>query len=405
LYRVRCPWNEDACWAAAKGGHFEALRWLRQAHCPWNERTTLAVARNGSVSMMKWLREQGCPWNSSCYSEALEGGHIEMLEWLSDAGFPINLELVSNDLDEAGSEDCFHWLFERYESISARKRYLCLAMFKGTLEVKDFNWDDSMFGYMAVRTNNTKLLQWLVKNRCPLDSNLCFLATLSGHFDMLKLLHESGCLIDERIIHPISHRGDVNMLQWMRSVGIALDEEVSLAVTHSGHLEALRWLKKEGCPMVLSKCLEIACAQGHIDIIHWLRNQGINHSSQTDQIGHCEACLLNCGLKIFSQMVKGQKIHNFYTAWISLAREGDLKTLTWAKSEGFLTFDGVDDCGCALLNAAIHGGNLPVVRWFLDNNYAFCQHSASFAADEGRLMLLKELHKSKCPMVRTTVFE
>jgi hypothetical protein len=230
---------------------------------------------------------------------------------------------------------------------------------------------------------------------------LCELAADNGCFDMVKLLHESGCLIDERIIHPISHRGDVNMIQWMRSVGITLSEEFSLAVTHSGHLEALRWLKKEGFPLNLSHCLSVACTQGHIDIIEWLRDQGCKFRS-ADRIGYWEAYLFNCGLQKFSETVKGKKIQNYYHIWMSLARQGDLKTLKWAKSEGFLTFDDDDDdCGCGLVNAAIHGGNMPVVCWFIDNENGFCGHSASFAAREGHLMLLKVLHGNFCNMVRT----
>jgi hypothetical protein len=34
-----CPWDENTCMGAVKGGHLEILEWLRLNRCPWDEST------------------------------------------------------------------------------------------------------------------------------------------------------------------------------------------------------------------------------------------------------------------------------------------------------------------------------------------------------------------------------
>jgi hypothetical protein len=44
-----CPWNEDTCAYAAKGGHLEVLKWARANGCPWDEKTREYAAWKGYV--------------------------------------------------------------------------------------------------------------------------------------------------------------------------------------------------------------------------------------------------------------------------------------------------------------------------------------------------------------------
>jgi len=47
--------------AAAEGGHFELLKWLREMGCPWDYRTCAEAAAKGHFEMLKWAIENGCP--------------------------------------------------------------------------------------------------------------------------------------------------------------------------------------------------------------------------------------------------------------------------------------------------------------------------------------------------------
>jgi hypothetical protein len=90
LREVRCPWDEYTCTYAAKGGHLECLQWLRRQNCPWNEGACSVAARGGHLEVLKWLREEACPRNESTFGSAAEYGCLEILQWLYDNHCPWN---------------------------------------------------------------------------------------------------------------------------------------------------------------------------------------------------------------------------------------------------------------------------------------------------------------------------
>jgi len=86
------------CRAAARYGHLEALKWVREHHCPWDEATLChhrsvralggdavgAGARLADVSLaqlgkgawrgLRWAREHGCPWDEQTCTAPLWAG-------------------------------------------------------------------------------------------------------------------------------------------------------------------------------------------------------------------------------------------------------------------------------------------------------------------------------------------
>jgi len=54
-------WDENACDAAAYGGHLECLKYLHENGCPWDKRACASAAGGGHLECMKYLRENGCP--------------------------------------------------------------------------------------------------------------------------------------------------------------------------------------------------------------------------------------------------------------------------------------------------------------------------------------------------------
>ena len=75
-----------ACEGAARGGHLEALKYLRglDPPCPWDESTCDYAAREGHLEVLKWLRSQDppCPWDWGTYDKAAWNGHLEILKWV-----------------------------------------------------------------------------------------------------------------------------------------------------------------------------------------------------------------------------------------------------------------------------------------------------------------------------------
>ena len=56
-------WDQHACSAAAKNGHLEVLKYLRENRCPWNSFVCSHAAERGHLEVVKWAHENGCPWN------------------------------------------------------------------------------------------------------------------------------------------------------------------------------------------------------------------------------------------------------------------------------------------------------------------------------------------------------
>jgi len=44
-----CPWDEQTCYMAARGGHLEVLQWARANGCRWNEYTCSGAASDGHL--------------------------------------------------------------------------------------------------------------------------------------------------------------------------------------------------------------------------------------------------------------------------------------------------------------------------------------------------------------------
>jgi hypothetical protein len=86
LHRNGCPWDEGACYWAARNGHLEVLKYLHDNGCPWDARACERAARNGQLEVLKYLHDNGCPWDSLVCERAAENGHLEVLEYLHDNG-------------------------------------------------------------------------------------------------------------------------------------------------------------------------------------------------------------------------------------------------------------------------------------------------------------------------------
>ena len=83
-----CPCDEDTCMMAARGGHLEVLKYLKENHCPWDESTCEKAAKGGHLDVLEYLHENGCPWDESTCSYAARGGHLDVLKYARDNGCP-----------------------------------------------------------------------------------------------------------------------------------------------------------------------------------------------------------------------------------------------------------------------------------------------------------------------------
>ena len=86
--------------AAAAGGHFEILKWLRSVGYPWDEKAMATgssaiysqAAGGGHLEILKWLRSEGCPWDETTAEVADELGYDDVCKWAIDNGCPTELQ-------------------------------------------------------------------------------------------------------------------------------------------------------------------------------------------------------------------------------------------------------------------------------------------------------------------------
>ena len=62
-YENECPWDEQTCEWAARGGHLDVLKYAHENECPWDEKTCMEAAEGGHLDVLKYARENECPWN------------------------------------------------------------------------------------------------------------------------------------------------------------------------------------------------------------------------------------------------------------------------------------------------------------------------------------------------------
>ena len=227
-----CPWHEDTCSWAARGGHLDVLKYLRAQNppCPWNERTCEVAAREGRLEVLKWARSQDppCPWDRWTCKEAAQGGHLEVLKW-------------------ARSED------------------------------PPCPWDKRTCEG-AANAGHLEILKWARSQDppCPWSVMTCSEAAKGGHLDVLKFLRAQNppCPWDERTCLGAAEEGHLEVLKWLRSQDppCPWDERTCLGAAEEGHLEVLKWARSQDppCPWDRDNCREKALVNGHPHIVDWI---------------------------------------------------------------------------------------------------------------------------------------
>ncbi|CAL6359232.1 unnamed protein product [Bathycoccus prasinos] len=142
----KCKWDCNTITAAAEKGNLEMVKYCVANGCPINTVACASAARNGHLECLKYLREEvKAPLNSLTASFAALNGHLHILEYL-----------VERKFDKYTEDSCYN---------AARYGYLdCLKYLHETAKAP---WNSR-----AVReardSDQTECLQYLLDNDCPL---------------------------------------------------------------------------------------------------------------------------------------------------------------------------------------------------------------------------------------------
>jgi hypothetical protein len=158
--------TDHVCFYAAKGGHLELLKWVRENGCLADSRTCANAAFGGHLELLKWARQDGCPWDSGTCAQAALGGHLEVLKWARENGCP---------------------------------------------------WDSATCAYAAFG-GHLEVLKWAMENGCRWDSKTCKYAALSGHLDVLKWVIDNGAPHKDHRIEILDRVRGTDYEDWYRAI-------------------------------------------------------------------------------------------------------------------------------------------------------------------------------------------
>ncbi len=142
----KCEWDSGTINAAAEQGNMEMVKYCVASECPITANTCAFAAKNGHLECLKYLREEGkAPWDWNTAWLAAKNGHLHILEYL-----------VERKYDQYSEWACWH---------AAEKGHLnCLKYLHETAKAP---WDYKAVRY-AHRKNHLDCVQYLLDNNCPL---------------------------------------------------------------------------------------------------------------------------------------------------------------------------------------------------------------------------------------------
>jgi hypothetical protein len=96
---------------AARGGHLELIKWMKQEGCPWGTSTFREASGFGNIEMMEWIRDNGCPFDESSIIYASSNGKLDAVKWLRSNGCPWDIRAVFASAYH-GEMDTLGWLID-----------------------------------------------------------------------------------------------------------------------------------------------------------------------------------------------------------------------------------------------------------------------------------------------------
>ena len=142
----KCEWGGGTIKRAAEQGNLEMVKYCVANECPIDVEACACAARYGHLECLKYLRQEAkAPWDSSTASRAAENGHLHILEYLVERKFDQYSKYACRNAAENGHLDCLQYLHETAKA----------------------PWD-----YLAVRVahenKHPECVQYLLDNDCPL---------------------------------------------------------------------------------------------------------------------------------------------------------------------------------------------------------------------------------------------
>ena len=209
---------------------------------------------------------------------------------------------------------------------------------------------------------NINNLLWAVSHPTfKFKKDIFRLALRYGDMEVVKYIYKVNrpklngtCYYSETIYNE-----NYNMFRWLYKKGFILDENSFNAAAEIGDLNLLKYLEQKDCEWS-ENAVEFAIKGGNLECVKYLIDIGFIWSSDVYNI----ACN---NLEILKYLI-GLSYNDLSKPWINnsvfrkAAEIGNVKVCALLKK-----YNCLYDLACARI--AFENGNVPVLKWFIKNNY------------------------------------
>jgi len=168
-------WSERSfCYLVARTNKLELLKWAREEKkCEWDYVTINAAARQGNLEMVKYCVANECPIGTMACERAAKYGHLEVLKYLREEVKAPWDSSTAVCAAQSGHLHILEYLVERkYDKYSV---HACeFAAMNGHLDCLKYLHEsakapwDSRAVREAHKKNQPECVQYLLDNNCPL---------------------------------------------------------------------------------------------------------------------------------------------------------------------------------------------------------------------------------------------
>ncbi len=186
---------ELLCEDAALGGHLEILVWLKTQNFYWEDRIIpLSAAKEGHIHILIWAKKNNCEFERTICDMAVENGKFEALKWLYFEGYTIDTNTACTKAAKSCSAEMMEWLKNH-----------------------GGQWDSETFIeaiYGAVRRESYDLIEYLWKEKCPINEYICDLGAQCNSVGVIEWLMSKGFKCKQFTLQVAAKSGSMNVLKW-----------------------------------------------------------------------------------------------------------------------------------------------------------------------------------------------